>query len=124
MIVVVLSLSCSKKADYDFIITNGTDYTINSFVIGSGNDRIDVTIMPNDTSEIVTYEFDGTFFNFTEPLLTLAVKQYFDSIKQYDYNKGGGTSIPDLKEDSENKVTIKLDKESSVSNILFELEIN
>ncbi len=121
---ILLAISCSEKADYDFIITNETDYQINSFVIGSGDDRIVITIQPNDTSEIVTYEFDGTYFNFTEPLLTLMVKQYSDSIGTYDYNTGGGTSIPDLKDDSVNRIYIKLDEKSSDSDVIFKIETN
>ena len=124
IIVVLLTISCSKKADYDFIITNETDFIINSFIIGSGDHRLDVTVQSNAKSEKVTYEFDGTYFNFTEPLLTLAVEQYSDSVDTYNYGTGGVTSIPDLSDESVNMINIKIDEESSTSNVSFKIETN
>ena len=105
-------------------MSNETDYLINSFIIGSGDDKIEISIDPKGTSEIVTYEFGGTYFNFTEPLLAVAVKQYSDSIDTYDYNTGGVISIPDLFDKSSNSIKISLDKESTNSNVIFLLETN
>lgn len=121
---VLINISCSKKATYDFEVSNETDYFINTFVIGSGDDKVKISINPNETSEIVSYEFGGTYFNFAEPMMSLAVKQYSDSIEVYDYNTGGGTSIPDLYKNKTNRIKISLDKESTDLNVVFLIETN
>ncbi len=123
LIPIVIS-SCSKARDYEFVVYNATDYKIDIFKIGSGKRKIEISVKPNDTSEVFVYEFDGTYFNFTEPLLGLHVYEYSDSINTYNNGIGQLASIPDLRKKSTNIIDISLREDAMERDCIFEIKVN
>ena len=117
--------SCSRKRDYKFIVYNKTDYNINSLIIGSGNDMIKFKVAAHDTSEIVVWHFGGTYFNFTEPLVSINVSEYADSIQTYKNINGSLASIIDLKKKTTNIIEIlKREKVGNEYVDIFEIKVN
>lgn len=122
--IIFILISCSRKRDYEFVVNNKTAYKIISFSIGSGNEKVQVSLNPYTTSDIVTYHFGGTYFNFTEPLLGLGVDEYSDSINTYKNDIGRVTSIPELNKKSKNNIEISLKSTGSSNNDIFEIIVN
>jgi len=120
ILVCIFMISCSKEHDYEFIVSNKTSYKINSFKI----DNIEIAIEPNATSEMITWHFDGTNFNFTEPLLSLYITEYSDSLNVLKNNIGQLTSIIDLNKKNVNKIEISLRNDYQNNDYKFDIKVN
>jgi hypothetical protein len=116
--------SCSRQHDYKFIAYNSTDYKIEILKIGSGENRIEISVDPNDSTELFTYHFAGTYFNFTEPLLYLFISEYSDSSRVYINKYGQVASIPDLLKKSINRIDISLEADTLGKEYIFDIRVN
>jgi hypothetical protein len=113
-------ISCIKEYDYEFIVYNKTNYKINSFKI----DNIVIEIEPNDTSERITWYYEGSCFNFSEPLLGLYIAEYSDSLTEFKNSIGKVTSICDLNKKSVNRVEINLCNDNQNEDYIFDIKVN
>ncbi|WKK77806.2 hypothetical protein QYS49_12370 [Marivirga salinae] len=124
LISVWVLISCTRKNEYEFQVINQTDYNLDRFALGNGNDKINMELSPHDTSNIIIYDFAGTYFNFTEPMLYLAVVEYSDSSKTYSNDIGHMTSIPDLSRNNLNIIEINLADTAKYENDIFDFVVN
>ncbi|MGM0580435.1 MAG: hypothetical protein ACQETL_07135 [Bacteroidota bacterium] len=124
LISVCVLFSCTRKNEYEFQILNQTDYSLDRFELGSRNGEINIELNRYDTSNIIIYDFEGTYFNFTEPMLYMAVVEYSDSIKTYKNDFGHMTSIPDLSRNNLNIIEVVLADTIENENDIFEFIVN
>ena len=120
---IVLS-SCSHKVNYEFMVKNETNYTINTFRIGMGNEKIIISMKPQDSLDNVICKFKEPYFNAAEPLLSLSISKFSDSIKVYENEIGHITSVSDLIKDEINTIKITLQEDVSNTTDIFDFRIN
>lgn len=85
---------------------------------------IELSLEPNDSSEFVTYNFDGTIFNFAEPYIGLRVAEYSDSTGTYKNVIGQGMSVPDAFKKSVNRIEIYLVNDYKNKDYIFDIHVN
>lgn len=121
ILISVILISCSMERDYEFKVYNKTNYKINSFKI---EEDVEIAIEPNDSSEIITWHHDGTYFNFTEPLVALFIAEYSDSLNVFKNSIGQVFSIPDLNKKDVNRIEITLCDNCQIKDYIFDIEVN
>lgn len=102
--------ACSKETGYVFTIENTTDYTINRINVG-GTKQSTFSIPPNEISEpFVAIRISNFATFFSEPLMTITVLEYSDSISSYQNNIGEVLSFDKFSTKEVNRISLKLDE--------------
>jgi hypothetical protein len=111
LILIGLLSSCSLPREYQFQIENATAYEIDTFRIGQKKDSTFVSIASDSTSPVIHYQFNGTLFNFAEPMIYLTVGSCYDSIQRYENHTSTGKliSVPNLYKRKVNLLRITTD---------------
>ena len=117
-----LLFSCSRTKEYRFTVTNETDYTLNSVMIGWCNgDNKKLLIPPHSTSEEFTLEYKvGAMNVFAPGSLCMNVLSYSDSTTTYENTYGKGRDRGDL--EKVNSIVIKLDNSPYYPSDIFLFE--
>jgi hypothetical protein len=116
--------ACSRTQDYELVVINQTDFTIDVFKIDTHPRAVELSINPRDTSDTVVYRYKSAVIDLAEPLLGLSVDSYSDSLNTYQNKYGQVTSIPDLLKNNVNTIYIHLKDTTVYKEYIFEITVN
>jgi len=79
-----ISISCNKKYEYKVIVSNSSDYKIDTLELGCSFLDSNISVLPKSSTWIITFvnkKRFGRFFN--GEVVCVGVKNYSDSNKRY-----------------------------------------
>jgi hypothetical protein len=109
--------SCRKEYTYNCTLINETGYNINLISFDCSIEDVDLSVPAYGTSEPFQLKYKSRFWNFTEPLLCISIKEYEDSLQSYENSVGGMMSISDLEKNNQFVIRTKMPNQLDPSDI-------
>ncbi len=116
---IFIQFSCwDRSRNCRIQVTNLTEYRINALELQDFNNTYTISIEPNSTSEVFTFNFEyrDVILAPSYPPIYITVTSYSDSIKTYTNSIGHVRDIKDLSETKINKFTVELNPDYKDEN--------
>lgn len=123
---IMLLPSCKKDGgvEYEFIVTNLTNYHLDQIEFGCGKTYISTEVEANTVSAPFFIKYKAPVFPVTQPLLCIGVLKYSDTLSSYENSYGRTIPFSDLKEEEVNNVKVEINSSSRDSLDVFIISVN
>lgn len=121
----MLLSSCKKDEgiQYEFIVTNLTNYRLDQIKLGCG-DRPTYTVEANSVSGSFFIKYNAPVLPLTQPLLCVGILEYSDSLSSHENPYGRTFPYNDLKEKEVNNVKVEINPSPRDSFDVFIISVN